>query len=485
MYTILHLSDLHRSADEPVTNHSLIAALLEDQERYCRETPVIPPPSAIIVSGDIIQGARLGEANWRDTISSQYEVAEDFLDQLARRFLGGDRSRLIVVPGNHDVCWNTSLAAMEAVAEVDYPRDVYNELIRPNSQYRWSWKDRKLLRVVNQQLYSQRLDQYWDFAERFYRNVALPTPISREQPFQLFELGNRQIVVAAFASTDGNDCFRYSAAIPSDAVSRVNLHLRDIGHDYKLRIAVWHHSVQGPPSHNDYLDAVQVQEMAGLRFQLGVHGHQHVAAATTHYVYLGESKAMAVVSAGSLCAGARELPRGVNRQYNLIVVDDEFSSARVHVREMAEGLQFASKRAGAFSQGYVDVAWQGNTNYLDQTIDIDARNDSRSIFAAEDALRGDDPGRALDILGDIPSQRGGHARVIAIQAGLKLGDWPRLIELIGSPQNIEESVWLVTAYMNAGDLDKAESYLDSSEIDHATRQALITQIQSKRILRQK
>ena len=27
------------------------------------------------------------------------------------RFLDGDRSRMVLVPGNHDICWNTSRLA--------------------------------------------------------------------------------------------------------------------------------------------------------------------------------------------------------------------------------------------------------------------------------------------------------------------------------------------------------------------------------------
>ena len=34
------------------------------------------------------------------------------LGQLATQFLGSDRSRLVIVPGNHDVDWNRSRASM-------------------------------------------------------------------------------------------------------------------------------------------------------------------------------------------------------------------------------------------------------------------------------------------------------------------------------------------------------------------------------------
>ncbi|MFZ3178763.1 MAG: hypothetical protein WBO09_23815 [Methylocystis silviterrae] len=53
MFTILHISDLHRSREEPVDNDSLIAALLGDGDRYLGEMPPVPRPGAIVVSGDL------------------------------------------------------------------------------------------------------------------------------------------------------------------------------------------------------------------------------------------------------------------------------------------------------------------------------------------------------------------------------------------------------------------------------------------------
>ncbi len=251
MFSILHISDLHRSSDEPVDNASLLAALLADSDRYIGETPVVPPPTAIVVTGDLIQGATLGYVNWQDLIRDQYRVAGEFLDNLTCRFLNGDRSRLIMIPGNHDVCWNTALSAMVRVPEAEYPIDIRRALNTPDSNYRWSWQARALYRIQDSDLYAKRLDAYWDFVESFYADVPLLKPIDRHRGYQLFELCDRKIVVAAFDSICGNDCFNYSGSIPRGAIGRCNLDLRDILHSYNLRIALWHHSIQGPPLRDD------------------------------------------------------------------------------------------------------------------------------------------------------------------------------------------------------------------------------------------
>ncbi|WP_219845586.1 hypothetical protein, partial [Burkholderia cepacia] len=39
MFTLLHISDLHRSPHDPIENASLLGALLADQDRYLVETP--------------------------------------------------------------------------------------------------------------------------------------------------------------------------------------------------------------------------------------------------------------------------------------------------------------------------------------------------------------------------------------------------------------------------------------------------------------
>ncbi len=484
MFSILHISDLHRSRDEPIDNDSLIAALLADCDRYMGELPIVPPPDAIVVSGDLIQGAPIGDANWQGAMRDQYLVASEFLDHLVRRLLGGDRSKLVIVPGNHDVCWNTSFASMERVPENEYPRDVRTALLEPDSNYRWSWKELALYRIKDKDVYSRRLDAYWDFVESFYAGVTLQTPIDRSRGFQLFELHGRRIVVAAFDSAAGNDCFSYAGALQRGAVARCNLTLRDIQHSYDVRIAVWHHSLQGPPLRDDYMEVGQVLEMVGLRFNLGMHGHQHVASTNTHYVHLGESQAMAVVGAGSLCAGYRELPRGVNRQYNLVVIEDDMRRARVHAREMADGGQFSRKNSGAFSQGFVELSWQSSTDIMGRAIDTTEQNSRRAILQADDALHGGFPQKAIDLLQGVELLPDSHARRVAIQAALKIEDWARIIAIVSKPCSTEEAVLLVSSLIRTGDIDRATTILESyPAIDVATRKELEGQIKTKKVMR--
>lgn len=116
MYTLLHISDLHRSPDDQVSNDELISSLIADKDQYAIGSASITGPNAIVVSGDLVHGSPLGSSEYPQDLEDQYRVAFEFLNELAERFVDGDHSRVIIVPGNHDVDWNVSLQAMVEVA---------------------------------------------------------------------------------------------------------------------------------------------------------------------------------------------------------------------------------------------------------------------------------------------------------------------------------------------------------------------------------
>lgn len=98
MLSILHISDLHRSAEDPLSNEEIVEALITDRLRYTKGEAPITIPNAVVVSGDVIQGVGLNHANPDVEIADQYKVAEDLVTRIANEFLRGDRSRLIIAP---------------------------------------------------------------------------------------------------------------------------------------------------------------------------------------------------------------------------------------------------------------------------------------------------------------------------------------------------------------------------------------------------
>jgi predicted MPP superfamily phosphohydrolase len=120
MFTIMHISDLHRSATHPVTNNELISCLVTDLNRYHTEPCPIAAPDALIVSGDLVTGLPRGSREYPEGLKHQYEEALDFLERLTNTFFDGDRSRVIIAPGNHDVdCNKTELISACAAFFLD------------------------------------------------------------------------------------------------------------------------------------------------------------------------------------------------------------------------------------------------------------------------------------------------------------------------------------------------------------------------------
>ena len=289
MYSILHISDLHRSPRDNITNAELVSALVSDRQRYRNEKPSIRWPDAIVISGDIVQGVVLGTPDAEASLAAQYRTALTFIEELAERFVDSDRSRVIIVPGNHDIDWAVSKDAMQIVQAADFPKDLGSELFRLGSLYRWDWKTRELFLITNATRYQQRMDAFWRFFDAFYADAPRLLPVARGQSSNLYSLWDGRLGIAAFDSCHGNDCFAFHGSIPREVVARAQLDLLDLG-GFGLLMAVWHHNVEGPPYRTDYMDIDIVRGMIGRGFRLGLYGHQHRPDATPIQIRLADRK---------------------------------------------------------------------------------------------------------------------------------------------------------------------------------------------------
>lgn len=466
-FSILHISDLHRSPHDPISNDELMSALISDRARYIGEDPAVPAPEAIVVSGDLIQGVRLNAPDFAADLSRQYAVAEEFLDELVRRFLDGDRSRLIMIPGNHDIDWNTAFAALEPVERKDYPTNLATALNGENSEYRWDWKSLTLYRIADPGLYARRLEAFWTFFERFYAGVPGLMKVKAGADANLFALCDDRIGVAAYNSCHGNDCFAYHGMIRKEAIARSHLELDDTGIPFDLRLAVWHHSIEGPPYRTDYMDVDIVRGMIGRGLRLGLYGHQHKTQIAPHQVWLPDQERMAVVSAGSLCAGAHELPTGVHRQYNVLEIAPDFQSVRVHVRAMAVANLFSRGHLMDFGgASFAELDWNPPRNLAGTTIDTDAARARRAIEEAETAAKIGDPAKAVQLLQSLPLPNGSYQRQLLLESATESQNWKLIANVTNPPNNIEELVQRVEALSHLDDPNGATEALDrfSSEL---------------------
>lgn len=449
--TMLHISDLHRTSEPRPSNDELIAAIVSDAKRW--EAEGIPLPDLIVVSGDLIQGVELDASDADSEIEGQYREAGDFLRSLAHEFVDSDRSKVIVVPGNHDVHWVRSLSAMRPLATC--PAKIGKKAFEASSKVRWNWKDQRAYEIVDDNTYASRLELFREFQRDFYEGLD-PSPVPKVNDDLVFaEYPDLGLVVAGFASWHGNDCFCHVGEIDSAMLSASQKLLASS--EVPIAVAVWHHSIVGGPRENDYMDQRVVHRLVDFGFHVGLHGHQHYAAAAPFELRLPNLTSMAVVGAGSLAVGDHALPMGERRQFNVVVIDPDSESITVHVRGMSP--------AGVFTGSHRDD-FGGNTFIKLNLPSMPGRLREPTITRRlDDAMTAVGAGQfeqALRMLSEVSRSVPEKARQIEIKALDGIGCRERLIEVLSPPQNVDEAMKLMSMLLDEGRFDEAARQLEAS-----------------------
>lgn len=455
----MHISDLHRSPIDPISNEELISTLVADRDRYRCESYPIRSPNLIVISGDLVQGAPLGETEHIKKIRDQYEIADDFLSNLANRFLDGDKSKLVIVPGNHDIDWNIAFKSMDEVDPNDISNPLLSALTMKGSPFRWCWRSRKLYKITDFDLYESRFGGFKNIHEKFYSDTS-HKPIEIHPYCHLHKVDDGRIFIAAFNSCYANDCFSYAGCIPEQAIAKCHLYLRDNNYHNSLLLAVWHHNIEGPPLASDYMDIDAIRRLIGKGFRLGLHGHQHISQAAAHYVHLPQEETMVLVAAGSLCAGHRELPMGTFRQYNIIEILDNYNEARVHVREMSISTTFCpSNSLPSESGSYLDMKWTPLKDLIGRPINIDLEVINKTLLAAEEKYNIRDYDSTIDLLIPIAKDQPPLGRKLLLESLFKLEKWQDIILHTQEPQSIDECVLVVRSMVAEKDFSAARKFL--------------------------
>ena len=461
--TLLHVSDIHRSKDDPVTNAELAIAMLHDRDRYVIEQPAIARPDGIIISGDIVQGIPIGEENWASKIREQYREAEELIRLLAANLVDGDLSRVVIVPGNHDVCWNTALSSMKEIEPKKTGWKGSRTLHKRGLNLRWDWNELKLYEITDVEKYERRLDAYWEFVDRLYSGVNLTLRPNRVDDFGLFEFLDGRVCIVAYNSCATNDCFSFAGDIRREVIAKSGIKMRELGIGSRLRIAVWHHNIEGPPTSSDYIDIDIVRNLLVGGIRLGLHGHQHHSQITPQRIWLPDEQTMAVISAGSLCAGPLELPTGANRQYNVVEISDDFLSANIHTRGRTAGNMFGKLQLQELGgRSFSLVNWSAVPVELGGGISDIIASESR-ILCAETLVRAGSYAAALEKLAPIKNRLGPLGKATFIAAAAELELWSDIKEIASPPESLHELSWLVNAYIKLHEFDGARSALDNPE----------------------
>src|SRR5205085_11547660 len=120
---------------------------------------VILRPTLAIVSGDLVYGVSPNTANIAEEMERQYAQAEEFLVGLADQFFDGNRERIVILPGNHDVYYDDVISSIQRIdipAGSEEKKRLADELFTPNSRLRWSWRELCFYRITDDEKYRNR-----------------------------------------------------------------------------------------------------------------------------------------------------------------------------------------------------------------------------------------------------------------------------------------------------------------------------------------
>ena len=448
--SILHISDLHRDSSDFLANTPLLDSLQADRDRYTVSTPRIRPPDVIVVSGDIVYGVPSHDGHASDVLKRQYSEATDFLNRLADSFVNGDKNRIVLVPGNHDVDaqqFRRSLSPLSVAA--GRTSEIAEKMFQPHCGVRWSWSELRFFQLAWAD-YNRRFDAFRDFYTAFYegRRSYSDDP---EMQLDVFDIEDIPVTFIAFNSCYHNDPLNRAAAINPVCMATAGAALRIPNRRDRLTVAVWHHSTNGRPLETDYLDSDCIQLMIDRGFVLGLHGHQHRPDSLhTHFKY-GADRHMVVVAAGTLCG--KSAPN-YGRAYNLLELDVTARSARLHIREAANhihGLPIWCARA------LPSEPHPHNNFTLDAPLERPPDSPLPALAEAQDAMDAADFAAAVSHLTPLLPHH--LARRLLLECFVQLKDIRQIADTFYPPRGVDESLHLMDALWDLGAKDRLRSLL--------------------------
>ena len=389
-------------------------------------------------------------------LRAQYDEASEFLTLLAEEFVSGDKERVIIVPGNHDVSnyhFRQSLELIDMDIGAITKRKLVEDLFTPESPLRWSWSDFALYKIASPDRYKQRFAAFVDFYETFYDGQRSYSA-EPESQFDLFDFPDWGITIVGFCSCYNNDLLNRQGAIHPDCIARAGEHLRASLYEGRLRVAAWHHNIEGSPLEVDYMDPDTVQNFIDGGFSLGFHGHQHKPQYLNTRFRYGSERRITVLSAGTLCGGAAY---GFRRAYNIVEMDTDARLGCLHVREM----QNDSLQMPIWGPSSVTPRSEGSLNFqFDAPAQsfVSANQNTGLLARATEYYENDQWDDAVGVLLPL-ANHDELARPLLLACLTNLGDAAKIRCVYDPPKSAGEAIALIDALWSEGKRERLAEVL--------------------------
>lgn len=440
--SILHISDLHKNEGDDFSN--LFQSMKDDCERYVRQG--ITKPNIIVVSGDLIRGGKT------DEIKLQYVEAKSFLEDLTTYFLDGDKSKVIIVPGNHDVDWNVSKVQIKPLARItvneqkEYEKKLELFLKGRASKHRWNWGDQQLYSYSDEDAYNSRFALFAEFYKSFYGDREYSLEPSCQ--FDIFEIPANNICFVGFNSCYMNDHLNKVGQILPTCVTRANAKMKEMAEKGRILVAVWHHNASGRPMVNNYLDNRILNPIIDMGVHVALHGHQHYSGVVEEYHNAFKDGKLLLFSTGSLYGATETLSYGAPRQYNILEMrkDADKLILTVHLREDKNPEEFGIPTWGNGNIKDIGTScWQTTIQYPSQPFD----EEKLSELLNRGMLSGD-YNEAIEMLKPVATTDGQQRRLM-LDLMMKSGQFKKIVDYIGNPSTDADALILIKAAFELND----------------------------------
>jgi len=296
---ILHIYDLHRTADQVATNIEILGSF-----ETAMGTLDATDFDLIVVSGDLVQSAK----------KEEYRQFDELLGEIVTKFLGGEKGRCIVVPGNHDVSWDATQAGTFRVHRGEPTSEQVDT--KPGIvavQDGWLAPDAGTLTDGRAGFEAW----YTAFFGRSFGGYQYVRPPGSTVGFVCLDTASGMHHLCDDARVDRDSLAKCLREAKADGGAT-------------MLVAVGHH---GPVLSSNQRDGIEntvfhrLIEGGGAAY---LHGHLHQSG--VNYVSTDESIHFPCIGVGSLTAGPKQRGESEPRQYNVIELNLVERRGRVIVR---------------------------------------------------------------------------------------------------------------------------------------------------------
>lgn len=440
--SILHISDLHKNEGDDFKN--LFQKMVDDCDRYVKQG--IEKPNIIVVSGDLIRGGR------PDEIKQQYTEAKSFLEDLTDFFLNKDKSRIIIVPGNHDVDWNVTKSLMIPIAhetdeeKKDYIKTLELFLRERAPKVRWNWDDQKLYVLKDEKAYNARFQLFSEFYKAFYGNREFQVDPSEQS--EIFDVPDYNISFVGFNSCYQNDHLNKVGQIMPTCVIKASKKVKELREQGRILVAVWHHNASGRPMVNNYLDNRILNPIIDMGIHIALHGHQHYSGVLEEYHNAFKDGKLLMYSTGSLYGATETLSYGAPRQYNILEMEKDGKDLKltVHLRQDNNSEEFGIPSWGEGNIKEIGASyWTTSLPYPKEPLNMEALSEMMNR-----GMESGNYGEAIAVLRGV-AHDDEMARKLMLDLMMKGNQYKEVIDYIDDPKTDKDALLVLEAAFKLND----------------------------------